>query len=135
MSGILEEMLNRSPILSVLNHAFVSKNLANSAHCDKDSAMSIANFQHQLANKATDRPRPGCLVFPTYGIAIILRHGTTVSWPGWVPHCTSVGGTKEKPCIVPVLSLFASRSAALDKTTDAGRAFYNVAGGKRRRTR
>lgn len=130
MRSILEEMLGQAPPLEVLNHAFASECLVNSAHCDDDSAMSMAIFLHDAACKT--RYRPGALVFPTYGIAIILRHGTTIAWPGWVPHCTTAGGTAADPRIVPMLSLFASRSKVLDKTYTTGKrkrtAVYTVKG-------
>lgn len=85
-----------------------SQDLGNACHTDRDGARSFAVWL---------RAQPdGCecawyFLFPEHGVAVVLAHGTWMSWDGRVqPHCSAV------PCVPEgdrLLSLFASLPANL----------------------
>ena len=85
-----------------------SQDLGNACHTDRDGARSFAVWL---------RAKPdGCacgwyFLFPEHGVAVVLAHGTWMSWDGRVqPHCSAV------PCVPEgdrLLSLFASLPANL----------------------
>ena len=85
-----------------------SQDLGNACHTDRDGARSFAVWL---------RAKPdGCecgwwFLFPEHGVAVVLAHGTWMSWDGRSqPHCSVV------PCVPEgdrLLSLFASLPANL----------------------
>eukprot|EP00218_Dolichomastix_sp_CCMP3274_P014784 CAMPEP_0170132810 /NCGR_PEP_ID=MMETSP0033_2-20121228/840_1 /TAXON_ID=195969 /ORGANISM="Dolichomastix tenuilepis, Strain CCMP3274" /LENGTH=311 /DNA_ID=CAMNT_0010368245 /DNA_START=527 /DNA_END=1462 /DNA_ORIENTATION=+ len=121
MGEALDDALNQQPKLELLNANFASKGLINHTHCDKDSSQSFAIWMMPKGATVVQQP---ALAFPTLGIAVILRHGTIVSWFGDIPHCTTatelkwgarVNSKKKRSAGNPeMFSLFASRNVALD---------------------
>ena len=127
--GELGAVLAMAPALEVLESAFVSRGLVNCGHLDTgDSSPSFAIW---LVPSGCRIRTPQMLLFPKFGLALALRHGTVVSWPGHaVRHCTSAGEMVEvrkrgrgQAMSPEMRSFFIGRSTVLDArvTGDDGR--------------
>ena len=85
----------------------MSWDLGNAEHQDRDGWRSYARWfaRHGHASES----RAWWLLFPRHGVAVLLTHGTWVSWDGrFAPHCTAVPVVAQGDCL---MSLFCSLPA------------------------
>ena len=117
----LRSVLRMRPKRALLNSVFSSIGLVNCAH--RDTGDSGPSFAIWLCPTGCSVRKPCYLLFPTFGLAVALRHATVVAWPGAVvPHCTSMGklvhhrlANRAGRPARDMLSLFLGRSSELDK--------------------
>ena len=80
---------------------YLSSNLANSPHVDRDATYTFAVW----LTKSSEQRTTWWLLFPQYGIAVRLSHGVICAFDGAkVLHCTAVPG-KEDVLHSPLLAM------------------------------
>lgn len=77
----------------------VSRGLGNAKHADNDEVRAFAVWLSRMPGPF----RSWWLLFPDWGVAIKLAHGTWVSWNGKeCPHCTAVPADSEGEALMSV---------------------------------
>ena len=89
----------------------VSRGLGNAEHADRDEVRCFAVWL------SADHPGPiqsWWLLFPPWGIAIRLCHGTRISWHGrLMPHCTTVPAANEGSGLVSLFCGLQAKACAM----------------------